>query len=92
VALHHAGGNLVKNQRGDRMYANEGILVSKIWTGERVRRSRLWPSETPRRGWTRFCRGWVLERLYTRGLEGGRPLGDAPGPDAITAGGVSGTF
>ncbi len=30
VALHHAGGNMVKNQRGDRMYANEGILVPKI--------------------------------------------------------------
>jgi len=39
VALHHAGGNLVKNQRGDRMYANEGILVSKIlerWKGAPV--------------------------------------------------------
>lgn len=37
VALHHAGGNLLKNARGDRMYANEGILVSKIldrWKGK----------------------------------------------------------
>ncbi|HXU29633.1 MAG TPA: trypsin-like peptidase domain-containing protein [Thermoanaerobaculia bacterium] len=37
VALHHAGGNLVKNQRGDRMYANEGILVAKLverWNGK----------------------------------------------------------
>jgi V8-like Glu-specific endopeptidase len=30
VALHHAGGNLVTNQRGDRMFANEGILMAKI--------------------------------------------------------------
>lgn len=30
VALHHAGGNLVTNQRGDRMFANEGILSAKI--------------------------------------------------------------
>jgi V8-like Glu-specific endopeptidase len=30
VALHHAGGNLVTNQRGDRMFANEGILLARI--------------------------------------------------------------
>ncbi len=30
VALHHAGGNLVTNQKGDKMFANEGILVAKI--------------------------------------------------------------
>jgi len=30
VALHHAGGNLVTNQRGDRMFANEGILMARI--------------------------------------------------------------
>jgi endonuclease G len=30
VALHHAGGNLIKNDRGDRMYANEGILIAEI--------------------------------------------------------------
>jgi len=30
VALHHAGGNLVTNERGDRMFANEGILVARI--------------------------------------------------------------
>ena len=30
VALHHSGGNLPKNARGDRMYANEGILFSAI--------------------------------------------------------------
>ena len=30
VALHHAGGNLVTNERGDRMFANEGILMAKI--------------------------------------------------------------
>ena len=30
VAIHHAGGNRVVNARGDRMFANEGILVSHI--------------------------------------------------------------
>jgi endonuclease G len=30
IALHHAGGNLLTNQRGDRMFANEGILVGYI--------------------------------------------------------------
>jgi V8-like Glu-specific endopeptidase len=30
VALHHAGGNLVTNPRGDRMFANQGILMAKI--------------------------------------------------------------
>jgi V8-like Glu-specific endopeptidase len=30
VALHQAGGNLLTNQRGDRMFANEGILMSYI--------------------------------------------------------------
>jgi V8-like Glu-specific endopeptidase len=30
IALHHAGGNLVFNERGDRMFANEGILISDI--------------------------------------------------------------
>lgn len=30
VALHHAGGNLVTNHRGDRMFANEGILMAWI--------------------------------------------------------------
>ena len=30
VALHHAGGNLVTNERGDRMFANEGILMARI--------------------------------------------------------------
>jgi V8-like Glu-specific endopeptidase len=30
IALHHAGGNLVTNQRGDRMFANEGILMASI--------------------------------------------------------------
>lgn len=30
VALHHAGGNLVSNSRGDRMFANEGILLRDI--------------------------------------------------------------
>jgi hypothetical protein len=30
VALHHAGGNLVTNQRGDRMFANQGILMERI--------------------------------------------------------------
>jgi V8-like Glu-specific endopeptidase len=30
IALHHAGGNLVTNQRGDRMFANEGVLMANI--------------------------------------------------------------
>lgn len=30
IALHHAGGNLLINTRGDRMFANEGILASFI--------------------------------------------------------------
>ncbi|HEY6817740.1 MAG TPA: serine protease, partial [Croceibacterium sp.] len=30
VALHHAGGNLVKNAQGDRFFANEGILFGAI--------------------------------------------------------------
>ena len=30
VALHHAGGNLILNERGDRMYANQGILIGDI--------------------------------------------------------------
>jgi V8-like Glu-specific endopeptidase len=30
VAIHHAGGNLQKNSRGDRMFANEGVLFSFI--------------------------------------------------------------
>lgn len=38
VALHHAGGNLVKNDRGDRMYANEGILIGEI---EKATRGRV---------------------------------------------------
>lgn len=31
VALHRRGGNLVTNQRGDRMFANEGILMRDLW-------------------------------------------------------------
>jgi V8-like Glu-specific endopeptidase len=30
VALHHAGGNMLTNARGDRMFANEGILIGHI--------------------------------------------------------------
>ncbi len=30
IALHHAGGNMISNSRGDRMFANEGILASHI--------------------------------------------------------------
>ncbi|MFL5356470.1 trypsin-like peptidase domain-containing protein [Archangium sp.] len=30
IAIHHAGGELVSNSRGDRMFANEGILVSYL--------------------------------------------------------------
>lgn len=30
IAIHHAGGNLVWNDRGDRMFANEGILISSV--------------------------------------------------------------
>ena len=36
VALHHAGGNLVTNQEGDKMFANEGILMARIL--ERLKR------------------------------------------------------
>jgi len=31
VALHHAGGNMLCNAKGDRMFANEGILIGHIW-------------------------------------------------------------
>ncbi|WP_375771362.1 serine protease [Archangium gephyra] len=31
IAIHHAGGELVTNARGDKMFANEGILVSHLW-------------------------------------------------------------
>jgi len=30
VAIHHAGGNLVTNTRGDRVFANQGILIKSI--------------------------------------------------------------
>jgi V8-like Glu-specific endopeptidase len=30
IALHHAGGNLITNNRGNRMFANEGILIRDI--------------------------------------------------------------
>jgi V8-like Glu-specific endopeptidase len=30
IALHHAGGNVVKNMRGERFFANEGILFRDI--------------------------------------------------------------
>jgi hypothetical protein len=30
VAIHHAGGELVANARGDKMFANQGILMSFI--------------------------------------------------------------
>jgi V8-like Glu-specific endopeptidase len=30
VAIHHAGGNLKKNDRGERLFANEGIRMSYI--------------------------------------------------------------
>ena len=30
IAIHHAGGNLLTNSRGDRMFANEGILMNYI--------------------------------------------------------------
>jgi V8-like Glu-specific endopeptidase len=30
VAIHHAGGELVANARGDKMFANQGILLSSI--------------------------------------------------------------
>jgi V8-like Glu-specific endopeptidase len=30
IALHHAGGNVLKNARGDRLFANEGILIGAI--------------------------------------------------------------
>ena len=31
VAIHRAGGNLLTNKRGDRRFANEGILLSYIF-------------------------------------------------------------
>ena len=30
VAIHHAGGDLIRNARGDRLFANQGILMSAI--------------------------------------------------------------
>lgn len=30
VAVHHAGGNLARSSKGDRIYANEGILIEKL--------------------------------------------------------------
>jgi V8-like Glu-specific endopeptidase len=30
VAIHHAGGNMVKNKRGDQFFANEGIMIPHI--------------------------------------------------------------
>lgn len=30
IAIHHAGGDLLRNQRGDRIFANEGIAISDI--------------------------------------------------------------
>jgi V8-like Glu-specific endopeptidase len=30
VALHHAGGNLLKNARGERIFANEGVLIEAV--------------------------------------------------------------
>jgi V8-like Glu-specific endopeptidase len=30
IALHHSGGNLLTNARGDRMFANEGVLMNYI--------------------------------------------------------------
>jgi endonuclease G len=30
VAIHRAGGNVVKNARGERFYANEGVLLQNI--------------------------------------------------------------
>ncbi len=30
VAIHHAGGNLLVNSKGDKMFANEGILMSSV--------------------------------------------------------------
>jgi V8-like Glu-specific endopeptidase len=36
IALHHTGGNLLANVRGDRMYANEGILIADILRDARL--------------------------------------------------------
>jgi hypothetical protein len=30
VALHHAGGELQRNAAGERIYANEGVLIRDI--------------------------------------------------------------
>jgi V8-like Glu-specific endopeptidase len=30
IAIHHAGGNLISNSRGDRRFVNQGILLSYI--------------------------------------------------------------
>lgn len=30
IAIHRAGGNLLTNNRGDRMFANGGILIKDV--------------------------------------------------------------
>ncbi len=37
IAIHRAGGNLVKNERGDRIFANEGVLMRDIMSVPRLR-------------------------------------------------------
>jgi V8-like Glu-specific endopeptidase len=36
VAIHRAGGNLLKNDQGDRLYANEGVLIAHVLTHAEV--------------------------------------------------------
>ena len=37
IAVHHAGGQLLKNSAGDRVFANEGIVVSSLMCVPEVR-------------------------------------------------------
>jgi endonuclease G len=39
IAIHHAGGNLQVNDKGDRRFFNEGILMSAI----KLDAGGLWP-------------------------------------------------
>ena len=41
VAIHHAGGNLVTNTRGDRIFANQGILLKAVLADTEFRRFLL---------------------------------------------------
>lgn len=47
VAIHHSGGNIVKNALGERFFANEGILISKILDTPEFRQVLLPPVAKP---------------------------------------------